>query len=256
MTRYIRAYLRAFRQTAQFEPLLIPVAVLLALCMGVKPFINIYFSARIVAELSGAQAVRTLVTLVAVCLGLNFLLQLLTDFLTPTFYMLRSRLYEKERMTVEHKLFRLDFAKLEDSSFQELVHLHTESMDKIFSAFVQLCWMFKDFLTGVVTLVCAVALIFPLLKIGVTKTGEGFLHSPWFLAVLGAGIAVAVVIILRLSSRKRGDRAAFDQRRNDPARDLAAIRSGERVYRHRRSAGGLRRLHLHRRERHARAFRH
>ena len=201
MTRYIRAYLRAFRQTAQFEPLLIPVAVLLALCMGVKPFINIYFSARIVAELSGAQAVRTLVTLVAVCLGLNFLLQLLTDFLTPTFYMLRSRLYEKERMTVEHKLFRLDFAKLEDSSFQELVHLHTESMDKIFSAFVQLCWMFKDFLTGVVTLVCAVALIFPLLKIGVTKTGEGFLHSPWFLAVLGAGIAVAVVIILRLSSR-------------------------------------------------------
>lgn len=80
MTRYIRAYLRAFRQTAQFEPLLIPVAVLLALCMGVKPFINIYFSARIVAELSGAQAVRTLVTLVAVCLGLNFLLQLLTDF--------------------------------------------------------------------------------------------------------------------------------------------------------------------------------
>ena len=109
MTRYIRAYLRAFRQTAQFEPLLIPVAVLLALCMGVKPFINIYFSARIVAELSGAQAVRTLVTLVAVCLGLNFLLQLLTDFLTPTFYMLRSRLYEKERMTVEHKLFRLDF---------------------------------------------------------------------------------------------------------------------------------------------------
>ncbi len=201
MIRYIRAYLRAFSETVRFEPLLVPVAVLLAVCMGAKPFVNIYFSARIVAELSGTPETDALVLLVAVCLGLNFLLQLLQDALTPTFYMLRSRLYEKERMAVEHKLFRLDFAKLEDSSFQELVHLHTESMDRIFSAFVQLCWMFKDFLTGLVTLVCAAALIWPLLRLGVTKTGDGFLHSPWFLAALGLGIAVSVVIILHLSGK-------------------------------------------------------
>ena len=91
---------------------------------------------------------------------------------------------KKERMEIEHKLFTLDFAKLENSDFQELVHLHSESMEKVFSAFAQLCGMLRDFVTGVSTLVCAFILLAPLMRIGFTKTGEGFVHSPWFFIAL------------------------------------------------------------------------
>ena len=52
--KMIRYYLKAFRQAARFEPWLLPLTVILAVATGAKPFINIYFSARIVAELSGA----------------------------------------------------------------------------------------------------------------------------------------------------------------------------------------------------------
>ncbi len=197
----IRYYLKAFHQSARFEPMLLPLTLLLAVCTGVKPFINIYFSARIVAELSLSRDVKTLVTLVALCLGLNFVLQVMTEWLNPTFYMLRNRLYEKERIAVENKLFTIDYAKLENSDFQELVHLHSESMEKIYSSFVQLSWMLRDFVSGLMTLVCAFAILFPLFKIGLTKTGDGFVHSPWFFLVLFAAIAVSVVIILLLSSR-------------------------------------------------------
>lgn len=201
MMRTIRYYCKAFRKIFAFEPLLIPLTLVLAVATGAKPFINIYFSARIVAELSGARSVSTLTTLVLLCLGLNFLLQILTEWLMPTFSMLRSRLYEKERMEIEHKLFMLDFAKLENSDFQELVHLHSESMEKVFSAFAQLCWMLREFVTGVSTLVCAFIILAPLIRIGFTKTGEGFVHSPWFFIVLILFLAISVVIILQLSNK-------------------------------------------------------
>lgn len=198
--KMIRYYLKAFRQTARFEPWLLPLTVILAVATGAKPFINIYFSARIVAELSGAGDTKTLTALVAVCLGLNLAFLLLTEWLSPTFYTLRSRMYQKERLAIENKLFTIDYAKLENSDFQELVHLHSESMEKIFSAFVQLCWMLRDFISGLTTLICAFVILLPLFRIGLTKTGEGFIHSPAFFLVLFAAIAVSVVIILLLSS--------------------------------------------------------
>lgn len=198
--KMIRYYLKAFRQAARFEPWLLPLTVILAVATGAKPFINIYFSARIVAELSGAGDTKTLTALVAVCLGLNLAFLLLTEWLSPTFYTLRSRMYQKERLAIENKLFTIDYAKLENSDFQELVHLHSESMEKIFSAFVQLCWMLRDFISGLTTLICAFVILLPLFRIGLTKTGEGFIHSPAFFLVLFAAIAVSVVIILLLSS--------------------------------------------------------
>lgn len=198
--KIIRYYLKAFREAARFEPWLLPLTVLLAVAIGVKPFVNIYFSARIVAELSGAGDTKTLTTLVAVCLGLNLLLLLITEWLSPTFYMLRGRMYQKERLAVENKLFTIDYAKLENSDFQELVHLHSESMEKIFSSFVQLCWMLRDFISGLTTIVCAFAILLPLFRIGLMKTGEGFIHSPAFFVALFAAIAVSVVVILLLSS--------------------------------------------------------
>lgn len=197
----LRCYIKAFRQTARFEPMLLPLTLLLAVCTGVKPFVNIYFSARIVAELSAGAESAVLFRLVGICIGLNFAFQIVTEWLTPTFYTLRNRLYEKERLTIENKLFTLDYAKLENSDFQELVHLHSESMQKIYSSFVQLCWMLRDFISGLVTLACAFAILWPLFKLGFTKTGEGFMHSPWFFAVLVLCIGVSVVFILLLSSR-------------------------------------------------------
>ena len=45
-------YCRAFKQISKYEPLLIPLTVLLALSSGIKPFVNIYLSAEIIAELT------------------------------------------------------------------------------------------------------------------------------------------------------------------------------------------------------------
>lgn len=196
----VRYYLKAFRQTARFEPLMLPFTLLAAICRGVRPFINVFFSARIVAQLYASAPSSALFTSVGLCIGLNLVAQLLTDWLNLTLQLTRTRLSQKERLTIENKLFTLDYAKLENSEFQELVHLHSESMDKIYSAFSQLAWMLNDFVSGIITLISAVVILLPLFKLGFVRTGEGFVHSPWFFVVLIAAIAVSAVCTVLLTN--------------------------------------------------------
>lgn len=201
MKETVKCYLRAFRRLHELEPKLLPLSVVLALAGGIQPFVNIWFSAAIIAELSGEKRVDELVLLVACALLLNLVLLIAKGCMDEAYYHLRSRAYNRERMAVARKLFQMDFSKLEDGDFQQLVHLHSESCERVFSAFVQLSWMFRDFLTGLVMLVCSFTTLGPLFKIGLTKTGEGFAHSPWFFLSLFGAILVAVVVILVVSAR-------------------------------------------------------
>ncbi len=201
MKETVKCYLRAFRRLHELEPKLLPLSVVLALAGGIQPFVNIWFSAAIIAELSGEKRVEELVLLVACALLLNLVLLIAKGCMDEAYYHLRSRAYNRERIAVERKLFQMDYAKLEDGDFQQLVHLHSESCERVFSAFVQLSWMFRDFLTGLVMLVCSFTTLGPLFKIGLTKTGEGFAHSPWFFLSLFGAILVAVVVILVVSAR-------------------------------------------------------
>ena len=196
----VRYYLKAFRQIMRFEPLMLPLTLLAAICRGIRPFINVYFSARIVAQLYAGDSSEALFKSVGLCIGLNFLFQLLTEWFNLALQVSRTRLSQKERLAIENKLFTLDYAKLEDSAFQELVHLHSESMDKIYSAFSQVAWMVNDFISGAVTLTLAVVILWPLFQLGFLKTGEGFVHSPWFFAVLVAAIAVSAVCTVFLTN--------------------------------------------------------
>lgn len=201
MKETVKCYLRAFRRLHELEPKLLPLSVVLALAGGIQPFVNIWFSAAIIAELSGEKRVEELVLLVACALLLNLVLLVAKGCMDEAYYHLRSRAYNRERIAVERKLFQMDYAKLEDGDFQQLVHLHSESCKRVFSAFVQLSWMFRDFLTGLVVLVCSFTTLGPLFKISLTKTGEGFAHSPWFFLSLFGAILVAVVVILVVSAR-------------------------------------------------------
>ena len=60
--------------------------------------------------------------------------------------------------------------------------------------------MVNDFVSGAVTLTFAVVILLPLFKLGFTKTGEGFVHSPWFFAVLVVAVAISAVCTVFLTN--------------------------------------------------------
>lgn len=199
--RIIKYYAKAYGKIFTLEPLLLPLVAIIGICSGVTPFVNIYYSSKIIAVLSSGADSHELIRLVAVSILLNFILYVLNSGASSLHGWLRNRMVNKERCLIEEKLYSLDFAKLENSDFQEKVHLYRESCEKLYSPFAQLIWMTREFIKGVVTVIFSFLMLMPLIKIGLTKTGVGFVHSPWFFAVLFSAIALSVGVILILSSK-------------------------------------------------------
>lgn len=194
-------FIKGFKETRRLVPALFPTTVLNSLVMPVLPFVNIYFSAAIVDELSSTRNVKKLTIFVCCALALNLVAFIITQVLAERMNLLNNHLYAQEKNEISKKLCKIDYEKLENADFQELIKKHDEGGKHTGSFLCRMIWMLGDQLRGLVTLVIALVMIWPLLKIGFTRTGDTFAERPVFLWTLLGVIAVAVVIVL-LVSRK------------------------------------------------------
>lgn len=191
---------RGFREIHRLEPQLIPLTLTSGVTKAALPFVNLYFSSRIIDILSTTREMKTLILFFALALAINLFLFITSRTLENRYYMSRGLLYNKERGEVIRKLYTLDYEKLESPAFQTLLHKHQEAMDKAGSSLYRLSWMLSHWVSGATTLAFALVLLFPLLKISF-KGGETFVESPWFAVALFAAIGVAVGIILIISRK-------------------------------------------------------
>lgn len=192
----IKTIFSAFKEMHRLEKRLIPTCVVVAVVMAVMPFVNIWFTSKIIDLLDTGAKAKELIIYIASAIGLNLVLFFLNNFFGDMFYMFRSLMYNKELQSISKKLFEAEYQRLEDGDFKELVHKHSEAQDRVFSSFVQFGWMMRDFISGMITLVISVIIIIPLFKIGFTKTGDTYFEKPVFLLTIFSSIAVMVVIIL------------------------------------------------------------
>lgn len=197
----MKAVFAAFREMHRLEKRLIPIALTVAVIMAVMPFVNVWFTAKIVDLLDVGVNMRELAVYIALAVGINLVLGFFNTYFGDVQYMFRSLMYNKELQSIAGKLYTIEYKKLEDSDFKELVHKHAEAQDRVFSAFVQFTWMMRDFVSGMITLVISVGIIFPLLKIGFVKTGDAFFEKPIFLLTLFGAILVMTVIMLIVALR-------------------------------------------------------
>ena len=149
----------AFREIHRLEKRLIPTSVVVAIVMSVSPFVNIYFSAKIIDLLEAGAEMAQLALYIGLAVGINAVLFFLNYFLGDMYYMYRSLMYNKELQSIASKLFRIEYQRLEDGDFKELIHKHSEAQDRVFSAFTQFSWMMRDFLSGGITLIISVVMV-------------------------------------------------------------------------------------------------
>lgn len=197
----MKAVFAALREMHRLEKRLIPIALTVAVIMAVMPFVNVWFTAKIVDLLDVGINMRELAVYIALAVGINLVLGFFNTYFGDVQYMFRSLMYNKELQRIAGKLYTIEYKKLEDSDFKELVHKHAEAQDRVFSAFVQFTWMMRDFVSGMITLVISVGIIFPLLKIGFVTTGDAFFEKPIFLLTLFGAILVMTVIMLIVALR-------------------------------------------------------
>ena len=197
----MKAVFAALREMHRLEKRLIPIALTVAVIMAVMPFVNVWFTAKIVDLLDVGANMRELAVYIALAVGINLVLGFFNTYFGDVQYMFRSLMYNKELQSIAGKLYTIEYKKLEDSDFKELVHKHAEAQDRVFSAFVQFTWMMRDFVSGMITLVISVGIIFPPLKIGFVTTGDAFFEKPIFLLTLFGAIMVMTVIMLIVALR-------------------------------------------------------
>ena len=192
----MKSVFSAFKEMHRLEKRLVPISVVVAIVMAVMPLVNIWFTSKIIDLLDMGAQINELILYIALAVGINLVLFFFNYFLGDMYYMYRSLMYNKELQNISSKLYKIEYHKLEDSNFKELVHKHSEAQDRVFSSFVQFSWMLRDFLSGMITLIISVIIIIPLFKIGFTKTGNTYFERPAFLLTIFGSIAIMVVIIL------------------------------------------------------------
>ena len=197
----LRTVFAAFREMHRLEKRLIPTAVTVAVVTAVMPFVNIWFTSKIIDLLSLGAGMKSLALYIGSAVGINALLFFINYYLGDMQFVYRSLMYNKELQRISSRLFGIEYQKLENSEFKELVHKHSEAQDRVFSSFVQLTWMMRDFISGALTLIISIVIIAPLFKIGFKKTGDTFFERPAFLLTIFGAIAVMAVIILVVAVR-------------------------------------------------------
>ena len=197
----IKTVFSAFKEMHRLEKRLLPTSIVVAIVTAVMPFINIWFTSKIIDLLDVGTSMSDLAAYIGLAVGINAVLFFINYFLGDIYFMFRSLMYNKELQNISAKLFKAEYQKLESSDFKELIHKHSEAQDRVFSSFVQFSWMMRDFISGAVTLIISVIIIIPLLKIGFTKTGDTYFESPVFLLTIFGAIAIMAVIILIVATQ-------------------------------------------------------
>lgn len=190
---------KIYREIHRLDIQILPVTLLVSLITSVKPFVNIYFTAKLVTLLSQGTNFYSIIFYICIAVGLNFILFFSGNFLEYWYDGLRSNLLDKESKKMANRLYRTEYEKLEDSEFREIIHKHEEAGASRWARFPYFVWTTSVFISGTITLIISLIMIMPLLKIGFTQTGDGFFESPMFLITLIGVIAAMAVFILLIA---------------------------------------------------------
>lgn len=192
----IKTIVLMIKELHRMDKRLLPVSTGKAVLGAVYPFINLWFSAKILDLIDIRASIQTLVFYIASALFLNLIICFCNNDLGYKFNNYRKLMLQKERENIASKLFTVEYQKLEDADFQDLIHKYTDSQKIISSPFIQFAWTSDCFVNGLITVIISFVMIVPLLKIGFTTTGDTFYEKPDFLIVIIVSIMVMIGVIV------------------------------------------------------------
>lgn len=192
---------RMYREVHSLDRRLLPTTAVQAVIDSIKPFINIYFSARLITLLTQKADTSVIITNIALVLGINVVIFFLASFLNNYNENHRMILLDLENKKVEEKLYNADYALLNDSEFKELLHRHEEAGKSRWARLPYFMWTTLQFTRGVLTTIISFIIIIPLLKVGFVRTGNTFFERPLFIVTIVAAIAVMAGVILIVASK-------------------------------------------------------
>jgi len=112
-----------YRLINKMTPAYIPTMLIRAMVMAAQPLLVLFFSARILNELAGAQDVRAIIIYAGLTVGLTFILSTVRAMLTREIETTSDfeRLYHLMQMMQAKRFMQMDFVHAEDSKVSEIL---------------------------------------------------------------------------------------------------------------------------------------
>ena len=110
---------RGYGILAKYCPGLIRAKVLQSIAQTIAPFVTIWFSARIINEISNERKLSRLVLYVALTIGINFILSMIKNVMEKKVNDKESGMWNYFSKVFSDKQMEMDFVNLEDPDIRK-----------------------------------------------------------------------------------------------------------------------------------------
>ncbi|QUA52246.1 ABC transporter ATP-binding protein [Aristaeella lactis] len=190
---------RGYRMLAEYCPKLIRTKVIAAAAEALSPFVTIWFSGRIINEITGNRDIGTLVLLVLLTVGLSFAFSMISNALNRVISEKESRMWNNFDKIFTDKQMSMDFADLEDQEIQKQRQKVQENLFMFGNGLGQLIWDTPSLVKMIVGIVASVAMTASLFA---ARTGNAVLDSRIWIAAAAGIMVLSGLIGARLRRRE------------------------------------------------------
>lgn len=190
---------RGYGLLNSYCPGLIRARVVSAALEALSPFVTIWFSARIINEISGKRDTGTLILLVALTIGLGFGISVIRGALNRVVSEKEAGMWNDFPKIFADKQMSMDFADLENQEIRKQRQKAEENLFMFGNGLAQLVWDTPSLVQAVVGIAASIALTVSLFT---ARTGSSLLDSGiWIIAAAGMA-ALSGMISTRLRKRE------------------------------------------------------
>ncbi len=196
-------HFRAIRTLRKVTPRFFPVLTLYCIFNAITPYVTVFFSAKILAELATLRRADRLWQWVAaevLCVGLASIAK---AFFYRRYDTLLNDLYGRKEILFVHKMFHLDYSELDKQENHDLLEQIRQNEQWSGWGLMRVHEIYSGTVTGIIGLISGTALTVSLFTIPVPE-GSGWLvvlNNPVFVLVLAAGILIVSILAGRLSAK-------------------------------------------------------
>lgn len=197
---------RSIRDIHQLSPHLLTFMTVSAISTSIFPFVNVYFTAEIIDVLTNDSSnTRRLLFLVSAALLLNFAFYFIRNAVSYQYGIRRFTLVGREIARVNEKIFSVDYALLENPAVYERIRRYDDDRKQHGISSWRLQWSLTSVISGSVTLLIAIIMLWEFFGAIFKKTGDSFIETPWLAIAVLAVIALGAGIVggLNVISQKK-----------------------------------------------------
>ena len=195
VSQHISLIFRGFKILAGFPKSAVVPNLVSSVVRAVIPFINIYFSAQILNELTGAKNQDRLIFLVLLTIGLNLAAMLIRSLVERwSSYCKSAEWYTRNKLYAD-KLLSMDYIDIENPEIQQELSTIRQHERGMGFGFPRLIWTYEGLISSVIQIILSVTMAFSLFTLRIPAGSPfAFLDSPIAFIILALILACSVFL--------------------------------------------------------------